>query len=420
MDPREKSIVAPGHCGNAIVLQRVAMPPTRGPAHDRMREAEAAYRESHPLILVMARNAGFNEIEQREIMQRVGMVLVEKVDEYDAAKGTRRMWAAGIARNILLDARRTARTERRRADRTGSLQRIPSPALTPEETLRARESLTLLREGVREEHRAVLELDAQGCTAPEIGEMLGMSNATVAWRLREARKDLDRTLVTMGEDRKEITRVRSAVFLALAFEGLCGSEDLFEPAEPVEEGAQDVAGEGAAPEIRPAPEGRSSWARGVRQACSRGARQGASRVWAAMQSASPFAMAAVVVLALGGLLGLAAGPHTRALHASRFDGAAGGAEVRAVSGGGGAAAPVVKGSGRAAVVPPRSLAPVSSRSLLFASSRSLAGGLSRRREWLVVRTLLGLRRDAEAKAARGHGQGAMPCVRAGFSIKRGR
>jgi RNA polymerase sigma factor (sigma-70 family) len=400
-----------------------------------MREAEAAYRESLPLLLVMARNAGFNENEQREIAQRVAMVLVEKVDEYDAAKGTRRMWAAGIARNIVLDARRTARTERRRADRSGSLQRIPSPTLTPEETLRARESLTLLREGVREEHRAVLELDAQGCTAPEIGKLLGMTNATVAWRLREARKDLDRTLVTMGEDRKEITRVRSAMFLPAVFEGLWDSAHFSEPANPAEGVAPDAAGGAAAHQVLPAPEGRRSWTRDVRQACWRAARGGVSRVWAAMPSASPFAMAAAVVLAIGSILGIAAAIRGGALRASSFDGAAsrshahwavsffdggaGGAKPRAVSVGGRAPAPVRKGGRRPVVVPARSPAIVSSRSPAIVSSRGPAQALSRRREWLVIRTLLGLRRDAEAKLASGHGQGEIPCFCGEFSIKGG-
>ena len=436
MDSHEKSIVAPGHYGNGTALQSDAMPSTQGPAHELMREAEAAYREAHPLILLMAKNAGFNQIEQREIAQRVGLVLVEKADEYDPSRGTHRMWAAGIARNILLDARRTARAERRRTDRSGALKQIPSPTLTPEETLRARESLVLLREGVRPEHRAVLDLNAQGCTGAEIAEMLGLSQANVDWRRREARKDLDVTLLTMGEDRKEITRVREAFFFGAAFCGLSGASRLSEAPAPAS---------APPPEIRPSeslpPPGDLARPAGprFRPSSSWDLRPAASRLWGAAQSVFPLAMAAVVVLVLGGIVGVAArfedlaaavarrAPSAptpevpcfvpadeprEALHEKRGDTSPPGARTAApapsslwnyrrerpdraperererrilayLSTGSAARA-------REAGAPQTSPQAARGISMRGGSSRS-----ARRREWLVIRALLGLRRDAE-------------------------
>lgn len=384
MDSHEKSIVAPGHYGNALALQSDAMPSMRGPAHELMREAEAAYREAHPLIMMMAKNAGFNSIEQREIAQRVGLVLVEKADEYDPSKGTRRMWAAGIARNILLDARRAERTERRRTDRSGALKQIPSPTLTPEETLRARESLVLLREGVRAEHRAVLDLDAQGCTGAEIAELLGLSQANVDWRLREARKDLDLTLLTMGEDRKGITRVREAFFFGAALSALSGAGRSSEPPTPASAPAPEIRAGDSPPrprgDLRPAPP------RASRPSFSWDPRPALSRAWGAAPSLLPLAMAAVVVLVLGAIVGVAA----------RFDDLAAVVANRAPS----VPTPEVPCS-----VParegPRVLpetrgetAPGDARQSAPAP-RGASARTARRREWLVVRTLLALRRDAE-------------------------
>ncbi len=447
----------------AVGAEVPRMAAARGPAPERMRDAETAYREARPLLLVMARNAGFNEVEQREIAQKVGLVLVEKADEYDPEKGTPRMWAVGIARNILLDARRAARLERRRTDRMGSLKRIPSPDLTPEETLRARELLLLSREGVREEHRAVFDLDAQGCTTSEIAEKLGMSTPIVGWRLREARKDLDQTLVLLGEDRKEITRVRDTFFLGVGLQTLSTSWCSPEPADP---GETVTPGEAGSADVTITPER-------------------VSRRWAVLQSASPWAMAAMVVLAIGGIAGIVA--RVSGLATARHEGNAADLEgwgSRATSGTlsaqwgsratSGTASPQwgsratsgtaslqwgsratsgtlsaqwrpasglevpcsapaeppgeapVEGAGQAGSLGANQGTPSehvrgpairSARGPGIASVRRPATGAVRRREWLVIRTLLGLRRDAEAAALRGGGGVENPHGYQGFSIK---
>lgn len=176
---------------------------------DPMGHALQAYLESAPLIDRMAKNAGLPRFEREDLLQRVAVVLAEKAADYDPARGTHRMWALGIARNILLDVLRTLRVEKARRASARSLDQVPSPDLTPEQALRARESIALLVGAVREEHRAVLELDALDYSAAEIGALLGISVPHAEWRLREARKDLDRALRTMGEDRRSATRVRA-------------------------------------------------------------------------------------------------------------------------------------------------------------------------------------------------------------------
>lgn len=179
---------------------------------DSMEQAELAYREALPLIEAMTRKAGMERTERDDVLQRVAVVLVEKAAHYDPSRGTRRMWAMGIARNILLDALRAAREERRRFEPDRRLSEIPSGDLTPEETLRARESLAILSEAVRVEHRRVFELDALAHTAREIGRILDVPKSTAEWRLLEVREDLDEALRAMGEDRKSVTRVRAILF----------------------------------------------------------------------------------------------------------------------------------------------------------------------------------------------------------------
>jgi len=182
-----------------------------------MWQAERAYRDSIPLIAAMAKNAGMDEPDREDIIQRVGVVLVEKASEYDPSRGTRRMWIAGIAHNILLDALRAARVERRRRGPERRWREIPSDDLTPEQTLRGRESLTLLRESVREELRAAFDLDAEGHTSKEVGRILDIPARRAEWDIREARKDLDRALQHMGESRESVTRIRAIPFLPLLF-----------------------------------------------------------------------------------------------------------------------------------------------------------------------------------------------------------
>lgn len=195
---------------------------------------EAAYRRVYAWVLAAAREAGLEEFEQEEAVQRLGLVLVEKQAEHDASKGSWTAWAVGIARNLILDLRRAVRRARRRELRV-SVDRLPDPSLTPEQLLRAREALAIVRAAVREDAREVFELDALGCSAIEIGDMLGLPPSTVAWKLREARRDLTRALARMREDRSEVPRVRAVVW------PFASTSDL----------ARALRGEGALPPVAP-------------------------------------------------------------------------------------------------------------------------------------------------------------------------
>jgi DNA-directed RNA polymerase specialized sigma24 family protein len=177
----------------------------------KMRHAEAVYREVVPMVLTMARNKGRSVAEQWEVVQEVGAVIVTKIDEYDPAKGSARMWGAGIARRVLLETSRAGRTERRIVPPGRSIKHMAAPDATPEQTARAREALDLIHAAVREDCRLVFDLDAQGYTAPEISGVTGLPETAVVWKLRQAREDLKRAIARMAGDDKDPTPLRGAI-----------------------------------------------------------------------------------------------------------------------------------------------------------------------------------------------------------------
>lgn len=183
---------------------------------NRRRLAGEAYLESLPQIDAMARKAGLDAVNREEVIQRVAVILLEKADEFDPARGTRRSWALGIAHREVLRVLREARAERRRMDPDAAMEEVPSDALTPEQTLGARESIAIATRAVRRAHRTVFALDAEGHTATEIGQLLDMPRSTAEWRLKEAREDVNRALSKLGEDRESASRVRGVPALVPA------------------------------------------------------------------------------------------------------------------------------------------------------------------------------------------------------------
>lgn len=229
MDSREKSGIAsiasiastgsehgPVSQGMGVSLNAVApgegeSSSKRRPSAEELRAAETAYREMYTTLLAMGRRAGFDDATQREVAQRVGLTLVERMHEHDPSKGTLRMWVLGIARHALLDRLRAERVERHRFDPRVSVQDVPSPDLTPEETFRAREVLARLGDAVPPASREVVRLAALGCTAAEVAARLGVSRSHVEWRLGEARRALVAAAHALGEDAQRILHVREAV-----------------------------------------------------------------------------------------------------------------------------------------------------------------------------------------------------------------
>lgn len=173
------------------------------------------FREALPSILKMAEKRGFTDAEQWDIAQAVGEMLVRCRGEYDPGRGTPIEWAMGIAKNVMREAARRQRTERRYIDAAPNeaVENRPALDLTPEERALAKNALSLVRATLTDEQYEVFELVAEQHTAEEIAGILGLTRSRVEQRIREARERLAALLKRLGEDKASATRVRGAAVL---------------------------------------------------------------------------------------------------------------------------------------------------------------------------------------------------------------
>jgi RNA polymerase sigma factor (sigma-70 family) len=181
------------------------------------------FREALSSILKMARNRGFeSDSEQRDIAQTVGEALVRHRGDYDPDLGTPIEWTMGIAKNVIREAARRRRTERRFIDAAPSQGMEDQPALdlSPEERARANDALSLIRATLTEEQLDIFELSAEQRTAEEVAGILGVTRSRVEQRIREARERLAALLKRLGEDKASASRVRGAMLPFVTVEDL--------------------------------------------------------------------------------------------------------------------------------------------------------------------------------------------------------
>lgn len=224
-------------------------PPVSGPRPSNPMDPGATFRQALPHILAMARRRGFDVEEQREIAQNVGVVLVVRRDDYDAAQGTPIEWAIGIAKNVFRESRRAERVRRRvfEAAPAAGIESRPADDLTPEERARAHAALEVVNAALTEQQREICEMTAEGYTAKQVAVILGLPVTTVELRIKEARARLAAVLESLGEDPKSITKVRSALLPFVAVQQL-------EDALGARPGREDVAAdlwEGVLDRVRP-------------------------------------------------------------------------------------------------------------------------------------------------------------------------
>lgn len=188
-------------------------PPVSGPRPSTPMDPGATFRQALPHILAMARRRGFDVEEQREIAQNVGVVLVVRRDDYDAAQGTPVEWAIGIAKNVFRESRRAERVRRRvfEAAPAAGVESRPADDLTPEERARAHAALEVVNAALTEQQREIYEMTAEGYTAKQVAVILGLPVTTVELRIKEARARLAGVLESLGEDPKSMTKIRGAV-----------------------------------------------------------------------------------------------------------------------------------------------------------------------------------------------------------------
>lgn len=189
------------------------VPPVSDPKPSLPFDPEKAFREALPFLLDLARRRGLDRQAALDIAQETGVRMVAHAAEYDSERGTPVQWAIGIARNEIRTWKRADRTEQRLIVQgpIWNLGERPSPELTPEEKLRALETIVAINDALTEEQRAICELALEGYTGNEIAQIMGLTPVRVAQRIREARARLDSLLRRIGEDEKSVTRVRGVV-----------------------------------------------------------------------------------------------------------------------------------------------------------------------------------------------------------------
>lgn len=192
---------------------RVADPPVDPPANPPLvPDAATAFRQALPSILRHARARGFDSSHQQDIAQDVAEWLLRHWDRYDPRRGTALQWATGVGALFVYHAHRRVARERRHIEVDPPL--LPDrqdPDLTPEQLVRARETLALVQEVLDPEEQAIFELRARSWTASEIGEALGIPRWRVEQLVRDARARLLRRLRSLGENPKNAAQVRALV-----------------------------------------------------------------------------------------------------------------------------------------------------------------------------------------------------------------
>jgi RNA polymerase sigma-70 factor, ECF subfamily len=117
--------------------------------------------------------------------------------------GRQRAWLVAVARNLVIDRGRRARTERAATERAGRLPEAAGAADPADQAQLARDVAAVDRAiaSLPEEQRVLLSLQVMGgLTSNEIGELLGQPAGTVRYRLNQVRRQLRTALETEEED----------------------------------------------------------------------------------------------------------------------------------------------------------------------------------------------------------------------------
>jgi RNA polymerase sigma-70 factor (ECF subfamily) len=149
------------------------------------------------------RRLGVPDVIVEDAAQDVFLVVHRRWDSFDARWSSVETWLFGI----LL---RVARNHRRSLKRRGvwfvpgggdAVATVPSSDAGPADLVARREAAAVLErllDGLDDEKRALLVLvDVEQMSVPQAAEALGINLNTAYWRLRTARKRLERALVRL-------------------------------------------------------------------------------------------------------------------------------------------------------------------------------------------------------------------------------
>lgn len=183
---------------------RAVYPPRAVSATRCAREGalRAELRARHELVCRVARRLGAPSADVEDIAQEVFVVSWRRSGGSDASPAER-AWLCGIARYLTMNRLRSRRREaQRRAFELSDLDHIEAPLSSPEAALERRELGRALERAMAsladEQRDVVLSTVLGGCTAAEIARSTAVPTATVASRLRLARRALRRSLSSVA------------------------------------------------------------------------------------------------------------------------------------------------------------------------------------------------------------------------------
>lgn len=150
----------------------------------------ALYRDLYPDVVRFVARRVPARADAEDLAARVFVAFVERLGDYDRARGSVRGWLLTFARNAVIDHLRKARA----TAAPELLDLLPSDAVGPEGGLLQREQLDQLAALVRElpaDTRELLALRfADGLRHREIADVLGLQEAAVKQRVSRVLRDL--------------------------------------------------------------------------------------------------------------------------------------------------------------------------------------------------------------------------------------
>jgi RNA polymerase sigma-70 factor (ECF subfamily) len=153
----------------------------------------AVFTEHYAFCWRMLAHFGVPHASLDDAAQEVFAVVHRRLSEFDG-RTSLRSWLWGIALRVAKGHQRTEHRARRRLEVVSP----PEPDAAPDEELARAQSIALVErclDTLDAKHRDVFVLaEIEGCTAPEIAQMLDLELNTVYSRLRNARAKFHRAL----------------------------------------------------------------------------------------------------------------------------------------------------------------------------------------------------------------------------------
>lgn len=158
--------------------------------------AELLLQQYRPLIRYVVTPFLHNEQDVEECINDVALKVCNKIETFDAEKGSWNAWITAIARNAALNTLRSYKSNENVLISLESeeIMGIPSPELTPEEILIKREKQAMLAKAIRElsqqEKVIFYRRYYYQQSTMQIASELGMTERSVEGKLYRIRKKL--------------------------------------------------------------------------------------------------------------------------------------------------------------------------------------------------------------------------------------